>query len=216
MGVTHDGTVRCLSRGNRTLATPPDLHAATGAVLASIPRVYAVWYAVVPAPGSPPRGTGAAPAAPIPPRRGRRHNASMARGPRACVGVAAAPQGAGSFSRAVTLVCGHRAAVRRGYRDPPSPPPPHLPHPPTHPTARRQAYPPPACGRGRECTTCMSRRYAELSGQPSSAPQVACEPEDRPSNQIKSNQASPPPPRGGGVRERFSGFLGLCRALRSA
>ena len=54
MGVTHDGTVRCLSRGDRSLATPPDLHAATGAVLASIPRVYAVWYAVLPAPGSPP------------------------------------------------------------------------------------------------------------------------------------------------------------------
>ena len=30
-----------------------DPHAAAGAVLASIPRVYAVWYAVLPAPGSP-------------------------------------------------------------------------------------------------------------------------------------------------------------------
>ena len=53
VGVTHDGTVKCLSRGDRSLAAPPDLHAATGAVLASIPRVYAVWYVVLPAPGSP-------------------------------------------------------------------------------------------------------------------------------------------------------------------
>ena len=55
VGVTHDGTVRCLSRGDRSLATPPDQHAATGAVLASIPKVYAVWYAGLPAPGSPPQ-----------------------------------------------------------------------------------------------------------------------------------------------------------------
>ena len=53
VGVTHGGTVRCLSRGDRSLAAPPDPHAAAGAVLASIPRVYAVWYAVMPAPGSP-------------------------------------------------------------------------------------------------------------------------------------------------------------------
>ena len=53
VGVTHDGTVRCLSRGDRSLAMPPDLCAATGAALASIPWVYAVWYAVLPAPGSP-------------------------------------------------------------------------------------------------------------------------------------------------------------------
>ena len=55
MGVTHDSAVRCLSLGDRSLAAPPDLHAATGAVLASIPRVYPVWYAVLPAPGSPPQ-----------------------------------------------------------------------------------------------------------------------------------------------------------------
>ena len=54
VGVTHDGTVRCLSRRNRPLTTPPDLYAATGAMLASIPSVYAEWYAVLPAPGSPP------------------------------------------------------------------------------------------------------------------------------------------------------------------
>ena len=53
MGVTYDGTVRCLSRGDRPLAAPPDLYAVAGAVLASIPRVYAVWYAVLPAPGPP-------------------------------------------------------------------------------------------------------------------------------------------------------------------
>ena len=54
VGVTQDGTVRCLSRGDKPLATPPDLYAAAGAVPASIPRVYAMWYAVLPAPGSPP------------------------------------------------------------------------------------------------------------------------------------------------------------------
>ena len=54
VGVTHDGAVRCLSRANRPLATPPDLYVEAGAVLASILRVYAVWYAVLPAPGSPP------------------------------------------------------------------------------------------------------------------------------------------------------------------
>ena len=41
---------------------------------------------------------------------------------------------------------------------------------------------------------CMAGRCAELSGQPSSAPQAACEPQDRPSNQIKSNQIPPPTP----------------------
>ena len=55
VGVTHNGTIRCLSRGNRPLATPPDQYAAAGVVLASTPRVYAVWYAVLPAPGAPPQ-----------------------------------------------------------------------------------------------------------------------------------------------------------------
>ena len=54
----------------------------------------------------------AAPAAPVPRRRGRHHHVGVARGPRARAGVAAAPQGAGRFSRALTQVCGHRAAVR--------------------------------------------------------------------------------------------------------
>ena len=67
---------------------------------------------------------------------------ALSRGPRARAGVAAAPQGAGRFSRALTEVCGHRAAIRRGYCYPPSPPPPPCPPPPTHPTARRQACPP--------------------------------------------------------------------------
>ena len=43
VGVTHDGTARCLSRGETPLAMPPDLYAAASAVLASIPRVYAAW-----------------------------------------------------------------------------------------------------------------------------------------------------------------------------
>ena len=54
VGVTHDSTIRCLSLGNRPLAAPPDQYAAAGAVLASIPRFYAVWYAVLAAPGAPP------------------------------------------------------------------------------------------------------------------------------------------------------------------
>ena len=57
---------------------------------------------------------------------------------------------------------------------------------------------PPARGRGRERTACMAGRYAELSGQPSSDPQAACEPQDRPSNQIKSNQIKSNPWGGGG------------------
>ena len=66
--------------------------------------------------------------------------------------------------------------------------------PDTHPAARRRACPPPARGRGRECTACMAGRYAESSGQPMSAPQAACEPQDRPSNEIKSNLPPPPAP----------------------
>ena len=53
VGITHGGTVRCLLRGDRPLAPPQDPLAAAGAVLASIPRVYAVWYLVTPAPGAP-------------------------------------------------------------------------------------------------------------------------------------------------------------------
>ena len=45
------------------------------------------------------------------------------------------------------------------------------------------------------CTACMAGRYAESSGQPSSAPRAACEPQDRPSNQIKSNPSLPPSPQ---------------------
>ena len=89
---------------------------------------------------------------------------------------------------------------------PPLPPPPPparcacLPptHPPSSPNPRhgdRPAPPPPlARGCGWVCTACMAGRYAELSGQPLSAPQAACEPQDRPSNQIKSNLTSPPLP----------------------
>ena len=82
---------------------------------------------------------------------------------------------------------------------PPSPaasvarPPP--PHPlPAQPVSRRQACPPSANGSGWVCTACMAGRYAQSSGQPSSPPRAACEPQDRPSNQIKSNQIKSPPP----------------------
>ena len=53
MGITQDGSVRCLLRGVRPLAPPRDARAAAAQVLASTPRVYAVWYAVLPAPGAP-------------------------------------------------------------------------------------------------------------------------------------------------------------------
>ena len=53
VGITHGGTIRCLLRGNRPLAPPRDPHVAAVTVWASIPRVFAVWYAVMPAPGVP-------------------------------------------------------------------------------------------------------------------------------------------------------------------
>ena len=67
LSITHNGAVRCLLQGDRPLALPRDVVAAAGAVLASIPRVYAVWYVVTPAPPpspsnpAPPRGPGLAP-----------------------------------------------------------------------------------------------------------------------------------------------------------
>ena len=59
----------------------------------------------------------AVPTAPVPPRGGRRHCASVARSPRARAGVAAAPQGAGRLPRALTQVC-----VRAPGGRPPRPP----------------------------------------------------------------------------------------------
>ena len=53
VGITHGGSVRCLLRGVRPLPPPRDPRAAATAVMASTPRVYAVWYAVLPAPGAP-------------------------------------------------------------------------------------------------------------------------------------------------------------------
>ena len=53
VGITHGGSIRCLLRGDRPLAPPRDPHVAAAIVLASIPRVFAVWYAVLPAPGAP-------------------------------------------------------------------------------------------------------------------------------------------------------------------
>ena len=103
------------------------------------------------------------------------------------------------------------AAVHGASPRPPPPPPPacppppqqdarvSLPPPPSSPNLRHGHRPaPPARRRGWVCTVCMAGRYVESSGQPSSAPQAACEPQDQPSNQIKSNQiksgGTPPPP----------------------
>ena len=157
----------------------------------------------------------AAPAAPVPLRGGRRRGAGVARGPRARAGVAAAPQGAGRLLCALTQVCGPRADVRRGHRDPPPPLPTH----PSRGTAT--SLPPLAHGRGRECTACMAGRYAE-PGPPSSAPRGPMSLKIGPqikSNQIKSNHGPPPntplplslpeapPPQGG---------LGLTVSWRSS
>ena len=213
-----------------------------------------------------PRSTAATPAAP--PRGERRPRSGVARDQRARGGVAAAPQGAGRVSNALTQVCGHWAAlpvrppgsslpppflcprplprppppqpgeqrsVAGGDTDPPPPgrrvdappaaprqrggggpkwrgdPPPHPPGPPPPPGGERRlassphppprltrgtaaSLPPPARGGGWVRTACMAGRYAESSGQPSSAPRAACEPQDRPSNQIKSNLPPLPPP----------------------
>ena len=117
VGVTHDSTIRCLSWGDRPLATPPDLYAAAGAVPASIPRRYTpCGMRRCPPRGCPrsPRST-STPAWGMTPQRGRR--AWQQR-----------PHGAGRLSRAVTQVCAARADVRRGHRDPP-PPCPTVPQP---------------------------------------------------------------------------------------
>ena len=87
VGITHGGTIRCLLRGNRPLAPPRDPLAAAGAVLASIPRVFAVWYAMMPAPEAPQPPSQHR----DPPRGGRRPRSGVARGPRARGGVATAP-----------------------------------------------------------------------------------------------------------------------------
>ena len=53
VGITRGGTIWCLLRDDKPLAPAFDPHAATVAVLASIPRVFTVWYALMPAPGAP-------------------------------------------------------------------------------------------------------------------------------------------------------------------
>ena len=53
VGVTHEGALLCLLQGNRSLAMPPDQCAAARAVLTSVPRVCAVWYAVLLGQGGP-------------------------------------------------------------------------------------------------------------------------------------------------------------------
>ena len=69
-------------------------------------------------------------APPAPPRGGRRPRLGVARGPRAHGGVVLAPQGARRVPRALTHVCGLRAALPLR---PPCPPPPLLPRPPPPP-----------------------------------------------------------------------------------
>ena len=134
VGVTHGGTVKCLSRGDRSLAAPPDPHAAAGAVVASIPRVYAVWYAVMPVPGSrrphststPARGT-------TPPhRRDSRPAHSWGRG-----GSAAGCKMLFTRRDPGVLAPGGRP-LRLPWPSPLPPlPPPAPPPPPAQPTARR-------------------------------------------------------------------------------
>ena len=53
VGITNGGPIRCLLRGDIPLAPPRDPLAAASAVLASIPRVFAVRYAAMPAPEAP-------------------------------------------------------------------------------------------------------------------------------------------------------------------
>ena len=174
--------------GDRSLATPPDPHAAAGAVLASIHWVYAVWYAATHAPGHPsqPRSTGS-PARGTTPPSGRgsrpahswRHCGSTAR----CRSFFTQPD------RGVVAPGGRPATV--AFPTPPSNHPCPAP-PPPQPAAGRQACPrapppPPARGSGRQRISCMASQYGESSGKPWTAPQAACEPQDRPSNQIKSN-----------------------------
>ena len=195
VGVTHDGTIRFLSRGHRPLATLPDQYAVASVVLASIPRVYAVWYAVLPAPGAPPQP----PQHQYPPRRttplrkcGSQPASSCGRGGNA----------AGCRSSFTRPDPGVRAPASVPLPPPPCPPPPPpgrmrvSPSPPPPHPARDTAtgLPPRGPRTWTVCTACMASRYAESLGQPLSAPQAACEPQDRPSNQIKSNQIKSPPP----------------------
>ena len=115
---------------------------------------------------------------------------------------------AGTPTKAAGLCAPPRPSGDGARRPPPPlpPAPPHPPPPPPSPPNPRhggEPAPPPARGGGWGRAACIAGRYAESSGQPSSAPRAACEPQDRPSNQIKSNQTrtDPPPycPLGGAV-----------------
>ena len=68
------------------------------------------------------------------------------------------------------------------------------------------ACPPPPLARvgGQGVHHAHGRPICRVVGKPSCAPQAACEPQDRPSNQIKSNPPPPPPPRGPSAK----GWLG--------
>ena len=96
----------------------------------------------------------------------------------------------------------------RGAQSPPPPPtpprvgpsPPPLPLPlPTRGTAVWPPPPPPPPARigGRGVHHTHGWPICRVVGKPSCAPQAACEPQDRPSNQIKSNQikSNPTPQR---------------------
>ena len=193
-GVTQSGTIRCLSRGDRSLAAPLYQHAAAGAVLASNSRVYAVWYAVMPAPSRPsyPRSTSTPAQGTTPPRgRGSRPAHSWGRG--------------GSAARCRSLFTRPDPSVLApGGRPLRLPWPSPLPAPPIAPLA------PPGPRERPGAHSMYGRPMCRVIGTAIERPGAACEPQDRPSNQIKSNLRTPPPvPRrygGGGT-----GGATLCR-----
>ena len=155
-----------------------------------------------------PGGAPAAPAAPVPPGGRGRHRACVVRRPRAHAGMATTLQGASRLSRALTQ--GPRVSFRRSPDAPPSPPLPPYPGapppppakcahrpPPSPPQASQGAAigvppPPPARGHGRGVHCMHGPPICRVVGTAIERPQAACEPQDRPSNQIKSNPNAPP------------------------
>ena len=215
VGITHDGSVRCLLRGVRPLAPPKDARAAAAEVLAFTPRLYAVWHAVLPAPGAPQQ----------PPQRPPPKSDAHARAWLAIRELVAAWRRRRGVQVVFETPLPRSAATghpcRCGRRSPPSPPllpfspaPPLVPPPPRPgergnkaggdtdpPPGRRVCAPPrgpagtgrgdpppppsrppppppsqpnPRHGGGWGRAACMAGRYAESSGQPSSAPRAAC------------------------------------------
>ena len=127
VGITHDGSVQCVLRAVRPLAPPRDARAAAAAVLASTPRVYALCYAMLPAPGAPqsPRSTPARRATPTL-GRGARSASSWWRGGGAagCRSCSKRPD-PGVRSRGSPA-----AEAAEALPPPPFPPPPPSPPPP--------------------------------------------------------------------------------------